>query len=429
VRDKTDNPMNGTGLGGNGTGEATEDATKLLGETAAFVIEGVILPVLATAGIVGNLLCVWTFNKTDVELKPSFANLLKCLSIFDTIFLVCILLEYSLPILSQQFYIWVLPRITPIIVPFIHISLTGSVYSVVAVAIERFLTVCFPFQQCQMCNGLGYIVPIVLFSVLYNLVKFFEIETVYLEHEEWMVDSNGTNISTTVQYPWMNATDLRRNPVYAEYVVFVLNFVVMGLVPVLLLAGLNFLIYRSISRATATHNNISSAHRRDTTMARLLMAIVVVFLCCHSTKIVVNFYEALQMIRYGELSEQPGWMEPLIKVNHLLLTINSAINIVIYSFKDFKFRSVLFSAFRRKKPNKSFRTSIRSSFGSSRYRSRYTSSRGGGGGGGGGGLFPPGQVRTADTSLKDSSLAESSASENRNLIVEPRPGQPALLAA
>ena len=64
-----------------------------------------------------------------------------------------------------------------------------------------------------MCNGLGYIVPIVLFSVLYNLVKFFEIETVYLEHEEWMVDSNGTNISTTVQYPWMNATDLRRNPV------------------------------------------------------------------------------------------------------------------------------------------------------------------------------------------------------------------------
>ena len=38
--------------------------------------------------ISGNLLCVWTFNKKDVELKPSFANLLKCLSIFDTVFLV-----------------------------------------------------------------------------------------------------------------------------------------------------------------------------------------------------------------------------------------------------------------------------------------------------------------------------------------------------
>ena len=36
----------------------------------------------------GNILCVWTFNKKDVELKASFANLLKCLSVFDTIFLV-----------------------------------------------------------------------------------------------------------------------------------------------------------------------------------------------------------------------------------------------------------------------------------------------------------------------------------------------------
>ena len=75
---------------------------------------------------------------------------LQKLSVQGTVVQVCILLEYSLPILSQQFYIWVLPRITPIIVPFIHISLTGSVYSVVAVAIERFLTVCFPFQQCQV---------------------------------------------------------------------------------------------------------------------------------------------------------------------------------------------------------------------------------------------------------------------------------------
>ena len=30
-------------------------------------------------------------------------------------------------------------------------------------------------------------------------------------------------------------------------------------------------------------------------MARLLMAIVIVFLSCHSTKIIVNFYEALQV--------------------------------------------------------------------------------------------------------------------------------------
>ena len=80
----------------------------------------------------------------------------------------------------------------------------------------------------QMWNGLGYIIPIILFSILYNLVKFFEIETIYLTHEEWVTYDNGTNISTTIIYPWLNATNLRRDPAYSEYVVFVLNFIVMG---------------------------------------------------------------------------------------------------------------------------------------------------------------------------------------------------------
>ena len=43
--------------------------------------------------------------------------------------------------------------------------------------------------------------------------------------------------------------------------------------------------------------SIDFFHRRDTTMARLLMAIVVVFFCCHSTKIIVNFYEAFQVTK------------------------------------------------------------------------------------------------------------------------------------
>ena len=114
---------------------------------------------------------------------------------------------------------------------------------VVAVAVERFVTVCLPFQQCNMSNGLGYILPIIAFSILYNTTKFFEIETIYLEHKDWQMDSNGTNISTViiftlwwvkrflsqvVIYPWLNATELRQDPAYAKYVVFILNFVVMG---------------------------------------------------------------------------------------------------------------------------------------------------------------------------------------------------------
>ena len=36
--------------------------------------------------LLGNIICVWALDKKDVELKPSFANLLKSLSIFDRYF-------------------------------------------------------------------------------------------------------------------------------------------------------------------------------------------------------------------------------------------------------------------------------------------------------------------------------------------------------
>ena len=36
----------------------------------------------------GNITCVFVFNHKSVDLKPSFSNILKCLSIFDILFLV-----------------------------------------------------------------------------------------------------------------------------------------------------------------------------------------------------------------------------------------------------------------------------------------------------------------------------------------------------
>ena len=45
---------------------------------------------------------------------------------------------------------------------------------------------------------------------------------------------------------------------------------------------------------------------------------------------------------YGKLSEDnPVWIMYLVKINHLLLAINSAINIVIYSFKVMKYNILL----------------------------------------------------------------------------------------
>ena len=50
------------------------------------------------------------------------------------------------------------------------------------------------------------------------------------------------------------------------------------------------------------------------------------------------------MVRYGELdAEDPFWLFVLVKVTHLLLTISSAGNIIIYSLKVITVTTTVYS--------------------------------------------------------------------------------------
>ena len=68
-------------------------------------------------------------------------------------------------------------------------------------------------------------------------------------------------------------------------------------------------------------------------MAALLFSIVVVFICCHSIKLVTNSYEAYQMLSHGQLLVWPPWAEILSRCNHFMLALNASINIFIYVVK------------------------------------------------------------------------------------------------
>ena len=38
--------------------------------------------------IQGNIVCVFVFSRSNLDLRPAFSNILKCLSLFDILFLV-----------------------------------------------------------------------------------------------------------------------------------------------------------------------------------------------------------------------------------------------------------------------------------------------------------------------------------------------------
>ena len=62
------------------------------------------------------------------------------------------ILMYSLPNISKFYVDNVYPTILPYLLPLIHIALTGSIYTTLAVAMERCVTALAPFTQIKVCH-------------------------------------------------------------------------------------------------------------------------------------------------------------------------------------------------------------------------------------------------------------------------------------
>merc|ERR1719342_1486670 len=83
--------------------------------------------------------------------------------------------------------------------------------------------------------------------------------------------------------------------------------------------------------------------RRDKKLARLLVLLVILFGVCNLPRVVVNIIEFILRVTYGKNFPWPLWCELLTLLSHLLLTINSSVNIIIYCWKDGRFRRCLLS--------------------------------------------------------------------------------------
>ena len=338
---------------GGGGGDTTDDERFMVACTYWF--EGVLVPILGSVGIVGNVLSIMVLTLRNLDLKSSFINLICSLCVFDILFIVSVCMFFTLQIHSDYYRDELIPYLTPVLLPLIHIALTGSVYAVVAVAVERYFIICNPFNSSSQGKGIVYIVVLVVFSVAYNINKFFEVGIGYQEKQVavWNETANETSM-VNASKAVVRIMPLRNDPTYTKAVIL-LNFLFMVVAPLIILSVCHFLTFRKILEHTRLHNAISSHERRDNAMATLFFIIIAFFLLCHSGKFALNFYEIFTLFASNDAAEDaddggdedgegdrwPLWTFLLTKINHLTLVINSSVNFFIYCFRDAKFYNAL----------------------------------------------------------------------------------------
>lgn len=140
---------------------------------------------------------------------------------------------------------------------------------------------------------------------------------------------------------------LRKNPTYVLIYINWMNFIVNLMLPLGALLFMNLSIYKGLQKlhghsstdnkerkkssvvdfgASLLNNSEEEEEReRDARFARASILMVVAFGLCHTPRLISNTVE--MFIDHKDL---PEWFEILVCVNHLLVTINSSVNFLIY---------------------------------------------------------------------------------------------------
>lgn len=157
----------------------------------------------------------------------------------------------------------------------IQTSLTGSCYSTIAITIERFLSIRLPFFiQKHNIKARLFILPVMLFAILYNLPRFFEYQIVYqgcipfpngtlssLEYDQsqnltcshsYILDYSEmreTQLYISVTYNFVFPNQLIFNESFLQLYVNSMSLIFNTLLPLLTLTILNYMTYQAIQKS------------------------------------------------------------------------------------------------------------------------------------------------------------------------------------
>ena len=121
-------------------------------------------------GLIGNLVLIIFFSRKRNKL--SFYGLMIMLSTYNVLMITMDFIIFSVPLLNNDFEdsIFYNHHVIKVGYTLLEIGVTGSIYSTIAVSVERFLVVCHPFYaNSHKFSTKTQIVLVSVLTVIYNL--------------------------------------------------------------------------------------------------------------------------------------------------------------------------------------------------------------------------------------------------------------------
>lgn len=159
--------------------EPSESAIRVY-ETVAWLFENVLQSCIGLAGIMANSLAIPIL--CSKEMSSIFNRLLVLLAIYDNFYILCSVLEAlrkssSHNEIHEHAFAYGLYQLH-------NFVLCGSIFLTVALALERYRAVWRPVEYHNQCVGVNpwkrvlvsYLLPVIVFSTVFNIPKFLEVE-------------------------------------------------------------------------------------------------------------------------------------------------------------------------------------------------------------------------------------------------------------
>ena len=312
--------------------------------TFQFYTWGVTANIISCYGIVGNVLSIIVLSHR--QMRNSTSYYLISLAIYDMLVLLFMSLFLAIPTIYLEKdilegYYFAYPYMHPFVYPIALIAQTGTVYTILAFTVERYIAVCRPLHAantCTMARTKRVILIIFISSITYNIPRFFEYQTKQI----WSDDYNRT--IATIEF-----TEIGKNKVFQEVYFIYTYLIVMFLLPFSLLTVLNILLIRAVNHAKATRHAITSSSSKETNLTVMLIVVINVFLACQLPALVDNMM--VTIFGLEKLNCSVDWVR-FTTISNLLVVVNSAVNFILYCTVGKRFRKVFIKifCFKRKEP-------------------------------------------------------------------------------